>query len=279
MQRLRTRFKQFFKMVWEADIHGLASEISFTFLLTLFPLLVVFVSLIGIIENPKTINLLTDQLGKILPQPIFQPIEKSVENLTNIKSYKILAVSLVFSFVSSLTIFGAIIKSLRSIGDGNLKIDFLQAQWMSLRMMIGSVILIFIYFYSSYGLYLIERYLFRSIRVMFFRNHPEFFLAIIAFFVIVSLFCFYYSYASHKRTPILECLPGAIFAAVLWLPLTFGFQYYLNLKNVGINYSFAYFLLSKMVVLMLYTYINATFFLYGYVWNQTNAKLKSQAKN
>ncbi|WP_246047418.1 YihY/virulence factor BrkB family protein [Leptospira ognonensis] len=269
MRRRMARFKDFFRIVWESDLHGLASEISFTFLLTLFPLMVVFVSLIGLIENPKTINLLTDQVGKILPEPIFQPIEKSVENLTKIKNYKILAFSILFSFFSSLTIFGAIIKSLRTISSEGVKIGFWQSQWMSLRMMLVSVLLILVYFYTSYGLYLLERFLFLTWKIRIFRKNPEFFLAIITFLVIVSLFSFFYSYASSKRTPILNSLPGATFAALLWLPLTFGFQYYLKLKNVGVNYSFAYYLLSKMVVLMLYAYINATFFLWGYVWNRT----------
>jgi membrane protein len=269
MGRRKARFKKFFQIVWESDIHGLASEISFTFLLTLFPLLVVFVSLIGLVEDSKTINLLTDQLGKILPEPIFQPIEKSVENLTRIKNYKIITLSILFSFFSSLTIFGAIIKSLRFISNDDSKIGFWKSQWMNLRMMIVSAILILVYFYTSYGLYLTERFLFLSAKIRIFRKNPEIFMAIITFLVIISLFSFYYSYASKNRTPILWCLPGAIFAALLWLPLTFGFQYYLQLKNVGVNYSFAYFILSKMVVLMLYAYINATFFLWGYVWNMT----------
>jgi membrane protein len=271
---MKSRFKRFFKIVWESDLHGLASEISFTFLLTLFPLLVVFVSLIGLMEDPKTINLLTDQLGKILPEPIFQPIDKSVENLTKIRNYKILTFSILFSFFSSLTIFGAIIKSLRAIGNDQDKIGFWKSQWMSFRMMLVSSALILIYFYSSYGLYLAERFLFLEGRIRIFRKNPEIFMAIVTFLVIVSLFSFYYSYASKKRAPILWCLPGAIFAALLWLPLTFGFQYYLQLKNVGVNYSFAYYLLSKMVVLMLYAYINATFFLWGYVWNVTRLEKK-----
>ncbi len=272
MGQFKSRIRDFFRIVWEFDIHGLASEISFTFLLTLFPLLVVFVSLIGLIQNPHTINLITDQMGKVLPEPIFQPIEKSVENLTKIKNYKILTLSILFSFFSSLTIFGAIIKSLRTIENDGSKMSFWKSQWMSLRMMLISAVLILIYFYSSFGLYLLERYLFLSWKVRFFRQNPELFLAIITFLVIVSLFSFYYSFATKKRTQIFKSLPGAIFAALLWLPLTFGFQYYLKLKNVGVNYSFAYYLLSKMVVLMLYAYINATFFLWGYVWNLTNRK-------
>jgi membrane protein len=275
LKRMKSRLGKFFKLVWSADIHGLASEISFTFLLTLFPLLVVFVSLIGLSQNPKTINLITDQLGKILPAPIFQPIDKSIENLTSVKDYKILGLSIIFSFFSSLTIFGAIIKSLRTISNDKTKITFLFSQWMSLRLMIVSAILILIYFYSSYGLYIFEKFLFKSAKISLFRRNPEIFLSFIAFGVIVSLFSFYYSYASNKKIPLRECLPGAAFAAILWLLLTFGFQYYLRLKNVGVNYSFAYYLLSKMVVLMLYAYINATFFLWGYVWNQTRL-VKSQ---
>ncbi|MDZ4728031.1 MAG: YhjD/YihY/BrkB family envelope integrity protein [Leptospira sp.] len=278
MAKSKSRLRKFFALVWESDIHGLASEISFTFLLTLFPLLVVFVSLLGLIQDPKTINLITDQLGKVLPQPIFQPIEKSVENLTNVKDYKIIALSLLISFASSLSIFGAVIKSLRSISFITEKIGFIKAQWMSLRMMLVSGILIVIYFYVSYGLYLFEKYLYSSFKFTLFRKNPEIFLAVITFFVVTSLFSFYYSYATSRRTSILKSLPGAIFAALLWIPLTFGFQYYLKLKNVGVNYALAYYLLSKMVVLMLYAYINSTFFLWGYAWNQTRNDIGKETK-
>lgn len=92
------RLRRFFSEVYLYDVHGLASELSFTFLLTLFPLLVVFVTLLGLLQDPRTINLMTDQMGKFLPAPIFQPIDKSVENLTRVKSYNVIALSIAISF-------------------------------------------------------------------------------------------------------------------------------------------------------------------------------------
>jgi len=268
------RIRFFFQHLYDYDIHGLASEISFTFLLTLFPLLVVFVSILGIAQDPKTINMLTDQVGKVLPQPIFQPIDKSIENLTKVKGFKILAFSLVFSFFSSLAIFGAIGKALRFINDDDTKIGFLRNQWINLRLMIVAAGLLVIYFYISYGLFHFERYLFRSWKVAFFRKYPEVFLPILAFLIIVSMFTFFYAYVSSKRTLLKNSLPGAVLAAALWVPVTLGYQSYLQFKDAAVNYSFAYDLLSKMVVLMLFAYINATFFLWGAVWNRiTNVDL------
>ncbi|WP_246051849.1 YihY/virulence factor BrkB family protein [Leptospira idonii] len=272
------RLVRFFRKVYDYDVHGLASEMSFTFLLTLFPLLVVFVSILSITQDPKMINLLTDQVGKVLPQPIFHPIDKSIENLTKVKSYKILAVSLVVSFFSSLTIFGAIGKSLRFISDDSTKIGFWRSQWINLRLLFISSGLLLVYFYVSFGLFHIERFLFRTWKIGFFRKYPAVFLSVLAFLIIVSLFSFYYSFISKKKTAIRESLPGAIIAASLWLILTFGFQLYLRFKNVGVNYSFAYDLLSKMVVLMLYAYFNSTFFIWGYVWNQTRVIPKPDDK-
>ncbi|WP_109021903.1 YihY/virulence factor BrkB family protein [Leptospira kobayashii] len=262
------RIRFFFKHLYDYDIHGLASEISFTFLLTLFPLLVVFVSLLGIAQDPKTINMLTDQVGKVLPQPIFQPIDKSIENLTKVKSIKILTLSLVFSFFSSLAIFGAIGKALRFINDDDSKIGFFRNQWINLRLMLVAAGLLILYFYISYGLLHFEKYLFKNWKVFVFRKYPEIFLPVIAFLIIVSLFTFFYSYVSKKRTLFKDSLPGAILAASLWVPVTLGYQSYLQFKDATVNYSFAYDLLSKMVVLMIFAYMNATFFLWGAVWNR-----------
>ncbi|WP_108978123.1 YihY/virulence factor BrkB family protein [Leptospira ryugenii] len=276
MPKKQSRARRFFSMVWSKDVHGLASELSFTFLLTLFPLLVVFVSLLGLLQDPKTINLITDQLGRILPAPIFLPIDKSIENLTNIKNYKILTLSILFSILSSFSIFGAIIKSLRKIVEPDIPINFGQSLWLSLRMMLGSSLLILVYFYISYALFHIEKFFYKTGKISIFRKNPEFFLGIIAIILISSLFSFYYSFSTSKRSSLRDCLPGAFFASILFVALTFGFQYYLKLKTVGVNYSFAYYLLSKMVVLMLYAYVNSTFFLWGFVWNQTRLKKQKQ---
>ncbi|XDD46768.1 YhjD/YihY/BrkB family envelope integrity protein [Leptospira sp. WS39.C2] len=275
------RIRRFFSEVYLYDVHGLASELSFTFLLTLFPLLVVFVTLLGLLQDPKTINLMTDQIGKFLPAPIFQPIDKSVENLTKVKSYNVIAISIVISFISSLTIFGTISKALRFISRDETQVGFIASQWINFRLLVISLVLLVLYFYLTYGIVSIERMLYRSFHFAFFRNNPYLSVSLIILPYSIGLFTFYYAYITKAKTTLKENLPGAIFASLLVLGMSFGFQFYLKMKNVGVNYSLAYDLISKMVVLMLYTYINSTFFIWGFLWNQVlfdDRKKKSQSK-
>lgn len=156
------RLRRFFGEVYQYDVHGLASELSFTFLLTLFPLLVVFVTLLGLLQDPRTINLMTDQIGKFLPAPIFQPIDKSVENLTKVKSYNVIAVSIAISFFSSLTIFGTISKALRFISRDETKVGFIASQWINFRLLVISLLLLVLYFYLTFGFVAAERFCFKS---------------------------------------------------------------------------------------------------------------------
>lgn len=275
------RLRRFFSEVYLYDVHGLASELSFTFLLTLFPLLVVFVTLLGLLQDPRTINLMTDQIGKFLPAPIFQPIDKSVENLTKVKSYNVIALSIAISFFSSLTIFGTISKALRFISRDETKVGFIASQWINFRLLVISILLLVLYFYITFGLVAAERFLFQKFRFGFFRNHPYLSVSLITLPYSVGLFTFYYAYITKAKTTLKENLPGAILASLLVLGMSFGFQGYLKMKNVGVNYSLAYDLISKMVVLMLYTYINSTFFIWGFLWNQVLADdrmKKSQSK-
>ncbi|MBM9546445.1 YihY/virulence factor BrkB family protein [Leptospira sp. 201903074] len=275
------RLRRFFSEVYLYDVHGLASELSFTFLLTLFPLLVVFVTLLGLLQDPKTINLMTDQIGKFLPAPIFQPIDKSVENLTKVKSYNVIALSIAISFFSSLTIFGTISKALRFISRDETKVGFIASQWINFRLLVISILLLVLYFYITFGLVATERFLFQKFRFGFFRNHPYLSVSLITLPYSVGLFTFYYAYITKAKTTLKENLPGAILASLLVLGMSFGFQWYLKMKNVGVNYSLAYDLISKMVVLMLYTYINSTFFIWGFLWNQVlgdDRMKKSQSK-
>ncbi|MDF3819805.1 YihY/virulence factor BrkB family protein [Leptospira sp. 96542] len=275
------RLYRFFKDVYAYDVHGLASELSFTFLLTLFPLMVIFVTILTTVQDSKTINLVTEQVGKFLPAPIFLPIGKSVENLTKVKSYNVIAISILISLFSSLTIFGTISKALRFLSRDETEVGFIAGQWIKIRLLVLSTILLFVYFYSAYGLFVFEKYLFKTFHLKVFRANPYIFIAIISFLIMASLFTFYYSYITKSKTSLKENLPGAILAALLVTILSYGFQFYLKLKNVGVNYSFAYDLLSKMVVLMLYTYLNSTFFIWGFLWNQilTDDRIKKKPQS
>jgi membrane protein len=152
------RIRRFIQDIYEYDVHGLASELSFTFLLTVFPLLVVFVTILGLIQDPKTITMVTAKLGKFLPAPIFLPIDKSIENLTKVKSYNVIAISILISFFSSLTIFGTMAKALRFISRDETKVGFLASQWIKLRLLIISTLLLIVYFYLTYGLTALERF-------------------------------------------------------------------------------------------------------------------------
>lgn len=272
------RFRRFIQDIYAYDVHGLASELSFTFLLTVFPLLVVFVTLLGLIQDSKTINLVTSQVGKFLPAPIFLPIDQSVKNLTRIKSYNVIAVSIIISFFSSLTIFGTMSKALRFISRDETKVGFLASQWINFRLLFISSLLLVVYFYFTYGLVLSERFLFRTFKFGFFRSYSVFFIGLVAFVLITSLFVYYYANITRFRTQLRDNLPGAFLASFFVTLISFGFNFYLKLKNVGVNYSFAYELLSKMVVLMLYTYINSTFFIWGFVWNQIMLEEKNKKK-
>lgn len=144
-----------------------------------------------------------------------------------------------------------------------------------------SLVLLVLYFYLTYGMVQTERFMFQKFRFGFFRTNPYLSVSLIILPYCIGLFTFYYAYITKAKTTLKENLPGAIFASLLVLTMSFGFQFYLKMKNVGVNYSLAYDLISKMVVLMLYTYINSTFFIWGFLWNQVLAddrNKKSQSK-
>jgi membrane protein len=169
-------------------------------------------------------------------------------------------------------------KALRFISRDETKVGFLASQWINFRLLFISSLLLVVYFYFTYGLVLSERFLFRTFKFGFFRSYSVFFIGLVAFVLITSLFVYYYANITRFRTQLRDNLPGAFLASFFVTLISFGFNFYLKLKNVGVNYSFAYELLSKMVVLMLYTYINSTFFIWGFVWNQILLEEKNKKK-
>ncbi|WCL50228.1 YihY/virulence factor BrkB family protein [Leptospira sp. GIMC2001] len=265
---------RFIQLIRVTDIHGLASEVSFTFLITLFPLIVVFVSLLSIFQDSKTINLLTEQVGKILPDPIFLPIEKSVANLTKIKSFKAFALSLIFSIFTGFTIFASVSKSIRKIYGLKESVPLYKSILVSMKLFAISAIIFIILSYLIYGMYTMEGFLFKKWKFTYLRKNPEFFIAPVSLIFLSFLFATIYRLASHKKIPWKFHWFGGILASMLWVPVSLGFQWYLQFKNLTVNYSYAYDLISKMVVLMLYTYLSFTFFLWGAVWNRVGFERK-----
>lgn len=241
------------------DCFGLAAEIAYTTLLSLFPALLLFVSLLSLIQSPKAINIVSDLIGSILPPEIYSPIDKTIEKLAAQKEGEIFTLSLLLSIWSASAVFITIMKSMERIYATNLKYNYFQKQWIAIQLVfIVSVALLVVFNLLIFGVqleYLLEtKYRMRWLKeIIKYTRYP------IAFIVMVLSMVLIYKFSLRVGQRLSQILPGAILMAVCWMVLCAYFGMYVQQQS----FNQAYGVLGKGIAVMVWLYFNSLIFLIG----------------
>ena len=252
---------------------GLASEIAFNAMLSLFPAILAILTAIGLLENglQNIFNELAQLLSRVAPEDALDLISTFARNeIANSKNGGLFSVS----FVAALwTSSGAIstamtaLDQIQQVSPDKIR-PFWKAKLVSLGLTIGTIILLLIacilVFISGEVLKFVVD---NSAGYLNFLSHLWNLMRYpLALVIVASAFGFIYRYGSSHWEPGTPVMPGAIIAAVCWAFVSNLFRTYV--ANFG-NYNKAYGTIGTFIVLMLWLYMTAAVILIGNQFNVT----------
>lgn len=260
--------KELFRRIDEADVLGLSAQLAYFFLLSLFPLLLFVVTLLGFL--PIDEEAIMDMIGTYLPGEVAEMIETNITQLVNNRSGGLLSISILGTLWSASNGFNAITKSFNKAYQVDEDRSFILNRLVAIGLMFGLIfVVISALLLSVFGKVLGEK-IFGIIGLdglLDSWNLIRWSITSVTFFVV---FFILYKLAPNEKISARHVVWGTLFTTVLWQVTSLGFSFYVN--TLG-NYSATYGSLGTVIILMIWFYISGIIITTGGV---INAYMKSR---
>lgn len=260
------------KRILEDDVLGLAAQLAYFFLLSLFPLLIFLVTLIPYLPIPQ-IEIL-GVVADFAPGETMAFIEDNLNEIMSHQNGTLLSFGIIATIWSASNGLNAIIRALNKAYEVKESRPFYIARGMSI-IFTFAMILVFIIalllpvFGKQVGMVLFSM-LGLSSHFLAFWNMIRWLLSALIIFVV---FLVLYWIAPNKKFKCIDAVPGAIFSTVSWLIVSSGFSYYVS--NFG-NYSAMYGSIGAVIVLMIWFYLSGIIIILGGEINALSSFLKNE---
>ncbi|MFM2064050.1 MAG: hypothetical protein RLZZ507_3721 [Cyanobacteriota bacterium] len=271
--------KKTFARTMERRLLGLASEIAFNAMLSLFPAILAVLTAIGLVAESlqNTFIQLTVQLSQIVPEEAWNLIsEFATKEIAESKNRGLFSVSFI---IAIWTASGAVstamtaFDQIEQIPPENTR-PFWKSKLISLGLTIGTILLLllasFLVFISDLLLGMVVS---RNSYLAFLLPLWQLLLWPLALIIVAATFSLVYRYGPSVWKPGIPLIPGAILAAIFWALVSALFRLYVT--NFG-NYNKVYGTVGTFIVLMLWLWMSAFVLLVG---NQLNVIVGESIKN
>ncbi|MEH2394773.1 MAG: YihY/virulence factor BrkB family protein [Nostoc sp.] len=264
--------KKTFARTTERRLLGLASEIAFNAMLSLFPAILALITAIGLLAESlqATFNKLANQLSQVLPEQALDLIRDfATTEITNSKNSSLFSLSFVLAIW---TASGAVstamtaLDQIHQIPPENIR-PFWKAKLVSLGLTVGTMLLLVL---ASFLVFTSDWLLAMAVRgngsLIFLLHLWQLLRWPLALSIVAVAFGFVYRYGPSQWNSGTPMMPGAILAAVFWAILSALFRLYV--ANFG-NYNKVYGAVGAVIVLMLWLSMSAAVLLIGDQLNVT----------
>jgi membrane protein len=271
--------KKTFARTIETRLLGLAAEIAFNTMLSLFPAILALLTAIGLFAESlrNTFIQLATELSKIVPQEAWILIRDfATHEIANSKNSSLFSLSFVITLWTASGAINTAMTALDQIQQIHPKKmrPFWQAKLISLGLTIGTILLLmlasFLVFISDLLLGIVVN---NNTYLIFISHLWQFLRWPLALATVATAFAFVYRYGPSKCKTNTPLIPGAILAAIFWAIVSAIFRLYV--RNFG-NYNKVYGAVGAVIVLMLWLWMSAFVLLVGY---QLNVTVGEEMKN
>jgi membrane protein len=277
--------KKTFASTIERRLFGLASEIAFNAMLSLFPAILALITAIGLLAESlqATFRQLAVQLSQVLPEEALDLIRNfATTEITNSKNSGLFSLSFVLAIWTASGAVSTAMTALDQIHQvpSEKMRPFWKAKLVSLGLTIGTMLLLvlasFLVFTSDWLLAMVVR---ENGSLSFLLDIWKLLRWPLALSIVAMAFGFVYRYGPSQWNSGTPMMPGAILAAVFWAILSALFRLYV--ANFG-NYNKVYGAVGAVIVLMLWLSMSAAVLLIGDQLNVTvgeDMRLKAQSQS
>jgi membrane protein len=260
----------------EDDLFGRASELAFSFLLALFPLLLFMLVIFGLFtsRSSELQSSLLSYFAHFLPPTAFQLLSQVTNELGRNATSGKFTFDIVFDMVLALWFGSGGMSSMIFTLNAAYRVCESRS-WFRIRLIaLGLTVAISILLLTALLILLVGGNLvdwigvklhLRSIVVIIWKGLQ---LAAAVLFVIVSCSMIYYCGPNLGKRNWYWGTPGSMFGAFLWLAASVGFRIYLHFLN---TYPATYGSLEAVMILLVWLYITGLAFLIG---GEINAQIE-----
>ena len=267
------------KRVWnevqEDNVFGRAAELSYYFLLALFPFLIFLTSIIGLVlgSGTGTRHMLFNYLARIMPPSAFQLIDNTMYEVSSASGGGKLSFGLLAALWAASNGLTAITDSLNTAYDLTESRSWWKRRLVSIGLTMALSVLIIAALTLVVGGGRIAEWL-----AGVYGFGPVFPVAwkIIQWPVVLAFMTFAFALIYYFAPDIREqkwkwLTPGAVIGVALWLLVSIAFRVYLHFFN---SYSATYGSLGAVIILMLWFYFTGAAVLIG---GETNSEIENAA--
>lgn len=261
---LKARLKRVLRAIQDDDVFGRAAQLSYYFLLALFPLLLFLVSLLGYFAQAGSDlrNGLLNYLAAVMPGAAVTLVHTTLEEISNSAGGGKLSFGLLAALWAASNGMGAISDTLNSAYNVKETRSWWKVRLISVLLTVSLSILIvtalvIILYGGTIGEAVAGRFGFGHVFTTLWKilQWP------IALLFVLATFNLIYNFAPNiRRSQRRFFTLGALVGVALWLIVSFGFRIYLHYFN---SYSVTYGSLGALIILMLWFYFTGVAILIG----------------
>lgn len=253
------------KRIWHEcecdDVTSHAAKLAYYFLFSLFPALLFLASLLAFLPAPDLMNNLLDYLARVLPPEAYSLLSRTANEVLNNQRPGLLSISLFATLWTSSSAMGAVLHALNIAYSVPESRPWWRQRLLAIVLTIGMTAftiaaLSLIFFGGHIGEQLARQFGY-GLTFLAFWNFAQWPLAII--FVLFGLDLIYY-FAPNLRLRWRWITPGAVFALVCWLLISWTLRFYLARFS---NYDATYGSIGGVIVLLLWLYLTGLVILIG----------------
>ena len=272
-------WRELAKRVWSEvqkdNVFGRAAELSYYFLLALFPFLIFLTSIIGVVlgSGTGTRHALFQYLARIMPPSAFQLIDNTMYEVSESSGSGKISFGILAALWAASNGLGAITESLNTAYD----LKETRPWWKQRLTAIGLTIALSILIIGALILVVAGGHIAEWLAAHYGLG-PVFPIGwkIIQWPVVLACMTFafaliYYLAPDFREQAWQWLTPGAVIGVVLWLLVSLGFRVYLHYFN---SYNATYGSLGAVIILMLWLYFTGAAVLIG---GEVNSEIENAA--
>lgn len=245
--------------VIDDDCLGLAAQLSFYFLLALFPALLFVVALIGALPISGVVQTWLDNLSGIMPAEAVAIVERELQRLSAGSHGSLLTFGIIGALWSSSSGMVAIISTVNKAYDLEERRSWWRVRLLAIGLTLALVVLMIVAQVALQGgpwlLGLMADW--TGVDLGMTGEFLRWALALGALVVAVDVI---YQVAPSARSEFTWLTPGAVAAVALWVAVSLAFRFYL--QRVG-DFAPTYGTLGGVIVVMLWLYLSGLAVLVG----------------
>jgi len=271
----------FIKGIQKSSIIIRANSLSFTFLMSIFPAILFFFTLIAYIPIDNLHATIMETLKQAFPESAYLTIKNTIEDILKRQNTGLLSIGFLLTIYFATNGMIGLIKSFNQTSHTieSRSMFKLHLTAISLIFIVTIIIILSIslLIFTSFAIkYFVSKGILTSELTIYLYSAGKW---IIIFIMVLSMISFMYYLAPAKERYFKFISAGSTLATILALVFMFGFKYYIEHFS---RYNKLYGSIGTLIVLMLWINLNALVLLIGYELNASihDAKIqKKQVKN